>query len=168
MSLDLLLDLGRTIADPTTDLGREVRAGLNATHELSPEGVELALREHLETSASPADRRSLEAWCEPSERCLVVLSAHVCVAALRAIALALASAPRVLVRPSRRDPVLASVLVRELARRGVAIEQIEDVRGIARSGDQLHAYGSAEALAAIAHPQFRDELVERVASGDLA
>lgn len=149
MSLDLLLALSRAIADPNTALGREVREGLRAKNDLSLEGIELALSEHLETAASAQDRRALESWCEPSERCLVVLSAHVCVAALRAIALALSSAPRVFVRASRRDPVLATILVRELSLRGVAISMIEDLRAVVRAGDQVHAYGSTAALAAI-------------------
>lgn len=149
MSLDLLLEVACAISDRDTALGREVREGLFAANDLSPEGIELALAEHLETTASVEDRRSLRAWCEPSDRCIVVLSAHVCVAALRAIALAIESAPRVFVRASRRDPVLATILVRELAARGVAISMIQDVTEIARAGDQVHAYGSSAALAAI-------------------
>lgn len=150
--LDRLLALAREIREPTTSLGAEVRRGLEATSALSAAGVELALREHLEVEIGAPERAALIAWARGSgERlaapasCHVVLSAHVCTAALRALALALESAEQVVVRPSRRDPVLASVLVRELARRGVTITLSTELS--AQRGDVVHFYGADATLA---------------------
>jgi hypothetical protein len=75
-----------------------------------------------------------------------MLSANVCTAALRALAVAVATAPRVSVRPSRRDPALATLLVRALAEDGAfaaaggAIDLVEAIS--AQPGDELHVYGS--------------------------
>lgn len=153
--LDPLLEIARELRDPASALGGEVRAGLAATSSLSSPGVELALSDHLEVAASAADRASLIAWSRGSQprlaapaRCHVVLSAHVCTAALRAIALALESAQEVVVRPSRRDPVLATLITRELASRGVPITLSSELS--ARAGDVVHAYGSDRTLADIA------------------
>jgi hypothetical protein len=149
--LDPLLEIARSVREPATPIGREVRSRLARTSSLSLEGIELALTEHLEAHASEADREKLRKWCERDPKpptCHVVLSAHVCTAALRAIALALMTArDSVVVKPSRRDPVLAEVLVRELASRGIAIRIAESID--ARTGDEVHAYGSHAALDAI-------------------
>jgi hypothetical protein len=116
---------------------------------LSAQGVELALAEHLETEA-PDGLRALVAACGKAPRCIVVLASNVCTAAARAIAVAAATATHVEVRPSRRDPVLAEILVREL--RGDAaflaaagsIDLVESVSPTA--GDELHLYGSDETI----------------------
>lgn len=125
----------------------EARSALAETTQLSEEGVELALRDHLEIDATHEERASLRAWCNEAPRCHVVLSAHVCTAALRAIALALETAPEVIVKPSRRDPVLATLLVRELAKRGVAISLSPGLD--ASPGDEVHAYGSDASLSSL-------------------
>jgi Acyl-CoA reductase (LuxC) len=137
-----VIALGARIADPADPLGREARADLLATSGLSREGVDLALAQHLETSAPDAEIASLLASCAEAPRCHVVLAANVCTAALRAVALAFATAPSISVRPSRRDPGLAPILARELA--------FPIAGNVAASpGDEVHAYGSDEALAAI-------------------
>ncbi len=140
-----VLAIGARIADPGDPLGREARARLPDVTGLSPEGVELALREHLEQEASDAELAAFVDKASVARVCRVVLSANVCTAALRAIAFAAATAPIVSVSPSRRDPVIATLLVAALsedasfARAGGAI-RIHDAAGL--SEDELHVYGS--------------------------
>lgn len=135
---------GRRIADPNDPLGREARARLPLTSGLSVEGVELALTEHLETSPSEADLDAFMRAIEPAPRCHVVLSANVCTAALRALASAVATSEVVYVKPSRRDPVVAELLVRALA----TPQMVSAIA--AEPGDQVQLYGSDETIAAIA------------------
>jgi hypothetical protein len=149
--------VGVRIADPKDPLGREARAALCATSGLSAEGVELALRDHLETSPSAEHVDALCASVGASDTCFVLLSANVCTASLRAIALGTATAPHVVVRPSRRDPTVASLLVRTLtddadfARAGGTLRLAPDMFGHeARAGDEVHLYGRDETLASIA------------------
>ena len=134
--------LGRRIADSADPLGIEARRDLGVTSGLSPEGVELALAEHLEVEMSDTDLGSLLAAVEAAPRCHVLLAANVCTAALRAIALGLAASPSLTVRPSRRDPGLAPILAREL---GVPLTDVIT----AAPGDALHVYGSDATIAAV-------------------
>lgn len=130
--IDQLMAIARRIADPQTALGRRAREELTATSGLSPEGVELALSQHLETTAS------LTQPVTPAPRCHVVLAANVCTAPLRALVWAFATSPRVFVKPSRRDPVLATLLVEALDSPDVTL-----VDAIApQPGDAVHVYGS--------------------------
>lgn len=146
--------LGARIADPGDPLGREARARLPAASGLSAEGALLALAGHLEVDPAPEHLEALLASCGEAPRCHVVIAANVCTAALRALAVAVATAPSVLVRPSRRDPVLAEILARELAAdaaflaQGGAIERVAEVSPA--PGDELHVYGSDETVAALA------------------
>jgi hypothetical protein len=167
---------GRRAADPADALGREARAALLVSSGLSREGVELALVEHLETEPAPEHLASLidAAGSQPGERsprsdpgedggcrgarpptvtvprCHVVLAANVATAALRALALAAATAPSIFVRPSRRDPALAKLLARALgddpafAAAGGSIACVEAVQPL--PGDELHVYGSDETV----------------------
>ncbi|MEJ7733114.1 MAG: acyl-CoA reductase [Polyangiaceae bacterium] len=143
---------GARIADPMDALGVEARARLPAASGLSTQGVELALGEHLEVAPSDEALRALLASCGEAPRCHLVLSANVCTAPLRALALAAATAPSVAVRPSRRDPVVADLLVRALqddAQARAAPLEIEKVAEVAPGGgDELHVYGSDETIAA--------------------
>jgi hypothetical protein len=109
-----LLVVARRIADAGDPLGVRAHRGLLETSGLSRAGVELALTEHLETRATEAEMATLLRRSGHARRCHVVLSANVCTGALRAIAVATAAAAEVIVRPSRRDPTLASILVDEL------------------------------------------------------
>ena len=69
-----------------------------------------------------------------------------CIGALRALAVAVAAAPRVSLRPSRRDPVLASILIRALeddpafSAADGAVALIDAITPV--PGDELHVYGS--------------------------
>ncbi len=140
--VERVVALGARIADGDDPLGKEARRDLEGTSGLSAEGVELALAEHLEVAIGSDDLVSLLAAVDVAPRCQVILAANVCTAALRAIALALAAAPEVTIRPSRRDPGLAPILAREL---GIGV--IEDITTAA--GDALHVYGSDATIAAV-------------------
>lgn len=140
--LDELLAGARMLADPATRLGRALRGELASTTPLSPEGIELALHECLETSPSDAE---LDALCDavtPAPRAHVSLSSTVFVAAHRAIALALASSAHVFVRPSRRDPTFARALERAT---GGRLFRVVDALS-PEAGDELWAYGSDATL----------------------
>jgi hypothetical protein len=145
--------------DPLFD---EARARLEATSGLSREGVALALAAHLETRADEADLDRLVARAGSAPTCHVLLSANVCTGALRAVALAVATAPRVVVRPSRRDPALGELLARELsrdpafARLGGSITLAAELAPA--PGDHVHAYGRDATLDAL-----REHLPEGVA-----
>jgi hypothetical protein len=144
------LAVGKRIASASDPLGQEARQALCSASHLTPEGIELALGRHLETDPSAEDLAALLASCGRAPRCHVVLAANVCTAALRAIAIAVATAESVTVRPSRRDPVLAGLLSRELiedagfrAHRG-AIAIAAQLTPM--PGDELHIYGSDETV----------------------
>jgi hypothetical protein len=112
---------------------------------LSREGVELALARHLETSATDEELASLVRRAGHAESVLVILSANVFVAALRAIAVARAASERVVVRPSRREPVFARALVRALASPSVTIDEAADPSAFA----EVHVYGRDETIARV-------------------
>ncbi len=144
-----VVEAGRRLADPHDRLGRELRAKGPGAFGLSPEGVARALERSLETRPTPAELGALVASTRPSPRCFVVLSANVFTAALRAIALAAAAAPRVVVCPSRREPLFAALLVRALGEAGAPFEVSIGGAGQAQPGDQVHAYGRDETMAAL-------------------
>ena len=146
---------GRRIADPADPLGQTARRRLLETSGLSAEGIELALGEHLETRPTDAEIDALVASCGAAPRCHIVLSANVPTGALRAIALGVATSREVFVRPSRRDPVLAELLVEALrgddayARAGGGSIALVEHAAPAPS-DELHVYGSDAAVRALA------------------
>ena len=145
---------GRRIADPTDTLGREARAGLAHTSGLTREGVELALTQHLEKSVSAGDLERMLARVGLAPRCHVVLASNVCTAPLRCLAVAVATASCVFVRPSRRDPVLATLLVRalcdegSLARAGGRVQIVDEI--LPSAADEVHLYGSDASLTTLA------------------
>jgi hypothetical protein len=148
---------GRRLADRTDPLGREVRAALAASLPLSPQGIALALAEHLETEPTPAHLDALLAAAGRAPRCHVVLAANVCTAPLRAVALAVATAPVVFVRASRRDPALTAALLGALAADAAFAEAGGSITAVGEvapaAGDELHVYGAdatVEALSAAA------------------
>jgi hypothetical protein len=132
-----LFEVAARVADPRDALGREARAHITG---LSREGIELALTRYLERDA---DYAALAAWATPAPRCFVLLAANVCTAALRALVCAAAVSARVFVKPSRRDPVLATILAREV---GFAL--VDDLAEV-EARDAVHLYGSDDALAAL-------------------
>ncbi len=169
----------RRIADPSDPLGERARELLVASTGLSREGVELALAHCLETEPSDAELEALCASVTPAPRVHVLLSANVFVAAHRAIALGLAASSNVVVRPSRREPEMATLLYQ--AAPGL-FELTTELAPIA--GEHVHAYGSDATLgeltrslprgvvlhghgsgfaAAIVEPPFASDLWERLA-----
>lgn len=144
---------GRRLRDPQDPLGAAARVGLSRTSGLSPEGIELALRSHLEATPTDAELEALLGRAGLAPRTHVVLSANVCTAPLRAIALAVATSPVVYVRPSRRDPTVAELLVRALAEdeffcaEGGEVMLVDSVAPA--PDDELHVYGSDASIAAI-------------------
>jgi len=144
-----VLAIARRIVDASDALGVEARTELRRTSGLSDEGVELALATSLETSATDAELARLASWAGAATRCHVVLSANVCTAAVRALALALAATSAVVLKPSRRDGGLAPLLVRELQANG-GLNIRESASLSATPGDDVHAYGSDVTLRAIA------------------
>ncbi len=152
--VDALLAIAARIAAAVDPLRARATNELLATSGLSPEGVALALDRHLETSARPDELARLVASAPLGARAWIVPASTVCTAALRAIAIAVAGSPDVKVRPSRRDPGLAPLLVRELARSRAFSEAggtIALVRELAPApGDVVHAYGSDATLRAVA------------------
>lgn len=136
----------RRLADPGHSAGREARALLPAETGLSAPGVELALAEHLETRPSNEEISALVRCAGSAPRVLVVLSAHVFTGALRAIALAAAAAPEVVVRCSSRESVFARLLVSAIEDKDIG-SSIAFASTIEPSeGDEVHLYGSDEVL----------------------
>ena len=137
-ALRRILDAARDVAaDPA------LVAPLVASTGLSEAGVRLALAEHLEVHASDDELEALHTKVTPASRVHVILSANVFVGALRALLLARAAAPRVTVRPSRRDPVFATALVSRLGDPAITLEEDEPDEG------ELHVYGRDETIIAI-------------------
>jgi hypothetical protein len=143
-----LLAAARRLADPADSLGREARLTLPQVTGLTPEGVELGLSRHLETDVAADDLERFVASAGTASRVHVVLSANVFVGALRAIALAAAASPAVLVRPSSRESIVAPLLYRALQGEREEIFELTDELA-AEPGDEVHVYGRAETIDAV-------------------
>jgi hypothetical protein len=139
-----LLEAARVLADPTTAPSQRLRARVREASGLSRESVDVALERCLEQRASADELTRLLARTPEALRGLVLLSANVFVAPLRAIALARASSARVIVRPSRRDPALAEALSELLPG---AFQLVSELRP--EPGDHVWAYGANETLATV-------------------
>lgn len=136
------------IADPRDPLGQEARQVLPDTTGLSAANVELGLRRHLETHVGAADLERLLSRAGSAPRVHVLLSANVFVGAVRAVALAVAAAPAVWVRASRREAVMPELLHRALMEAGEPLFNLVDE--LAPSpGDDVHVYGRDETVAAV-------------------
>ncbi|HHH31009.1 MAG TPA: proline dehydrogenase [Polyangiaceae bacterium] len=141
------LRAARRLTDRADPLGRAARERLVTTSGLSPEGVALALDEHLETEVSDTELEAL-LDVDASSRCHLVLAANVCTAPLRAIACALASSATVFVRPSRRDPVVTELLAHALDEDAAFTGTVALVDRIEpATGDAVHVYGRDETIA---------------------
>ncbi len=162
--IESLVAIARRIADPGDPLGRRARRALVREAGLSPEGIDLALRDHLETHPTPTEIDTLLARATPSRRCHVILSANVCTAALRAIACALATAPHVSIRPSRRAPTLATLLTDTLADPTVTLNAAHPREGEEVAADPLHS--SSRAGGASHDFEKNDDFVTRLGAGD--
>jgi hypothetical protein len=121
------------------------------------EGVEVGFAS-LERDASDADLSALVAAAGDCDRAHVILSANVFVAPLRALAIARAGADYVTVRPSPRDPVLASVLVDAAQDRSIVVVRERDVASV--QADQIHVYGREHTIAAV-RARARDGVIVR-------
>lgn len=143
----------RRVQDASDELGKDARARLPHVTGLTDESIELALRDHFETHPTDEEIDALVSSTTHAVACHIVLSANVFTAPLRALALGVATSERVIVRPSRRDPVVTELLVRalagdaEFAAQGGTIEMVERVRP--ESSHALHVYGSDDSIEAI-------------------
>lgn len=141
-----VLDAARVVAEEAEGSG--LVHALEIATGLSPEGVRRALERHLETDATEEEIASLVRWAGEAPEVTVILSANVFVGALRAIAIARAAAPKVVVRPSRREPVFARALVSAMRARGdegIRVDtslRVEDV-----TAGELHVYGRDATIA---------------------
>ncbi len=159
-----VLRAARRIADPGDALGREARARLPGVARLSPANVELGLTRHLETDATAAELGAFVSSAGCARGVHVVLASNVFVAPVRALALALAAAERVTLRPSRRDPVVAELLARALdGEQGVHLSLSETLD--AAACDVVHAYGADATLDVIASGLPRATELRRHGSG---
>ncbi len=145
-----LVRAARRLADPRDLAGSSVRASLVEQGPLSAQGVDLVLRDHLEIHPTDADLDALVGWAERAPRVHVVLSAHVFAGALRALALAVAAAPSVEVRMSRRESVFATALVDAVDDSEVTntIRFVDRLRP--RPCDEVHLYGRDATMREIA------------------
>jgi hypothetical protein len=135
--VERLLSAMRQVVAPGSARRGELCRRLCATTGLSPAGVDFALEQCLELEPSPAALDALCASVPTAARAHVILPANVFVAAHRAVALALACAPQVFVKPSRREPALIEALAAQ------APELFQSVRTLAAEpGDHVWAYGS--------------------------
>lgn len=142
--VSLLLEAARLLSDSASAEGAALRRHLRDTTGLSAQNIEAGLSRCLEGAPSPAELDSLLASTPEAPSAHVLLSANVFVAALRALAIAVASSARVRARASRREPALAEALHR------LAPELFELVPLLApEPGDHLWAYGSDETLRAV-------------------
>lgn len=146
--IQTLLRAARRVADPKDRLGVAARESWRQTTGLSPEAIELGIRCSLETQPSDPELQRLASSMPASKATWVLLSANVFVGAHRAIATALATSPRVYVRPSRRDPTLAESLHEAAPELFQLVTELQPA-----AGDHVHAYGSDET-----HSRLRAEL----------
>ncbi len=146
---DRIFDVRRVLEAARRLRGHEelVKVELAKASGLSVEGVHLALHEHMEVDAPDDDLGALVAGAGDTERVSVILSANVFVGALRAIALARAAAPLVMVRPSSREPFFARGLIHELADPAVIIDERLAVETIDRG--EIHVYGRDDTIGAV-------------------
>ncbi|HEX3854064.1 MAG TPA: acyl-CoA reductase [Polyangiaceae bacterium] len=143
--LEPLLESARTLADGTSERGKQARERLVASSGLSPEGVDLAISRCLESAPSEMELEALVRSTPTAQVAHVLLSANVFVAAHRAIAIGLAASETVHVRPSRREPEMAELL---LAGAPNCFQLVAELSP--RAGDRLWAYGSDATLEEVA------------------
>ena len=139
-----LLMATRRISQAGSLVRRELSARLARTSGLSSAGIDWAFEHCLELTPSEAELTALAGSVTSTERAHVILPANVFVAAHRAIAIALAAAPRVRVKPSRREPAFVEALAAEAPDLFECVEELEVERG-----DHVWAYGSDVTLEAL-------------------
>jgi hypothetical protein len=142
--VERLLTAARILADEARTESRDLRERLLVTTGLSRENIALGLARCLETHPAPEQLERLIANTPEAPHAHVLLSGNVFVAALRAIAIGVASSAQVTVRASRRDPALAETLHR------LCPELFALTTSLApRPGDHFWSYGSDETLAQV-------------------
>jgi hypothetical protein len=140
--VERLLDAARALANPEKHAGQALRARLLETTGLSSAGIERALTHALETQAADVELQALLTATPIAPRAHVLLSSNVFVAAVRAIAIGLASSASVAVRASRRDPALAEAL------HALVPDSFELVSALSpAAGEHFWAYGTDATLA---------------------
>jgi hypothetical protein len=149
--VEALLAAAASLRDDTTELGARARPTFVETTGLSPEGVDQALRHHLEALATPElfeTEGARAARTDAAPTAHVVLSANVFVGALRALVLASLVAQRVVVLPSRREPATVALL---LDAGGDTLPWISLGDSLSPAPrDEVHVYGRDETIKAIA------------------
>jgi hypothetical protein len=138
-----LVEAARAVANERASIVED----LIATTGLSREGVELGFTRHLELQPSDAEIEALVASAGDAKHVVVILSANVFVAPLRAIALARAASPSVVIRPSRRDPPFARALVARAADPGLSLVDEIDLPRL--FGGEVHVYGRDSTIAEV-------------------
>ncbi len=118
-----------------------------ASTGLSREGVELGLRDHLETNPSDEELLLLVQRAVPAAHVHVILSANVFTAPLRAIAYATASSPSVSVQTSSREPHFANALLRAIADPAIFAADRDYPRTL--SSGEVHVYGRSATIDAV-------------------
>ncbi|MEO8796456.1 MAG: acyl-CoA reductase [Polyangiaceae bacterium] len=115
---------------------------------LSREGVELAFAECLETYPSDEEILTMVDRASTAKRVHVILSANVFTAPLRAIAWARATAPKVSVSISSREPVFATALLNSIANPTIFKADREVLERL-EPDDEVHVYGRAHTIEAV-------------------
>lgn len=136
-----LLAAARRAVAPASPVRSSLAARLQITTGLSSAGVRWAIDHCLEQNPSDAELGRLVARVAPAPRAHVILPGSVFVAAHRALALALAAAPKVFVKPSRREPALIAALHAQAPGLFEVVERI-----VPEPGDHVFAYGSDTTL----------------------
>jgi hypothetical protein len=135
------LESARVLREPSHPLGAQGYAQLPLATGLSPENVVWALENAFEVEPSQWDLDLLCRRTPESNRAHVLLSANVFTAALRAIAIALASAPEVFVRPSRREPLMVELLAQAAPGQFQVVNALQP-----QPGDHCWIYGKNSTL----------------------
>ncbi|MBI5531177.1 MAG: proline dehydrogenase [Deltaproteobacteria bacterium] len=143
----------------------ELRERLQRATGLSAQGVDLALREHLETQPTEEELVALVGGAGSAPRAHVILSANVFTAGLRAIALAAATAPLVSVRCSTRENVFVPALLSHLDDTEIRQSIVECQEISPAAGEEIHLYGSDESIAEICAGLAPDVLVRAHGTG---
>lgn len=136
-----LVEAARTLTDARLPPGAALRRRLLETTRLSVENIEQGLARCLEVSPTPGELEQLVSSTPEAPVAHVLLSGNVFVAALRAIALGVASSRHVFVRPSRRDPALAEALHELAPESFTLVPELEP-----SPGERVWAYGADETL----------------------
>ncbi len=152
--------MSRTLEEKWRDVRRVVEAAREVAADrarlvddlvlstgLTREGVELGFVRHLELDPTDAEISLLIASAGAAKHVSVILSSNVFVAPLRAIALARAASPSVVVRPSRREPHFARALVKATDDPGLTLANDVDLAKL--FGGEVHVYGRDSTIAAV-------------------